>query len=264
MKSWGVALLLLLMTALGGAMYYVTLPDGNSATDEKARQVADRIGYPVGTDGNAYARSALEGNTDPKHFAVIGITDSPTDDPQKVRVSLLFRVHEPGTSEDPPSFRLWEKDPVTACYRADFTYYGVTKGGPDRIRCPRNAKPITPPPAQKTGVPDTYLEAFKTILTELPPAPTQDEVLAALRAKLPPVPVDEVTRLPWAEPRLDAFVKDGAIGIIAGGGGQCLNGVRLSDGTVAAWYPPRVQTQPGEYGCSGQSALQLHNVPPPK
>jgi hypothetical protein len=264
MKSWGIALLLLAMTALGGAMYYVSRPDGTSATDEKARQVADRISYPVRTDGNSYARSALVGNTDPKYFAVIGITDSPTNDPEKVRASLVFRVFDPGTSEDPPSFRLWEKDPVTACYRADFTYYGVTKGGPDRIRCPEHAKPITPPPAQKTGVPDTYLEAFKTILAELPPTATPDVVLAALRAKLPPMPVDEATKLPWAEPRLDAFVKDGAIGIIAGGGGSCLAGVRLADGTVAAWHPPRVQTQPGEYGCSGQSALQLHNVPPPK
>jgi hypothetical protein len=264
MKSLGVALLLLVMTALGWAMYVVTRPDGNSATDRKAQEVADRIAYPVGIDGNAYARSALWGNTDPKYFAVIGITDSPTNDPAKVRVTLLFRIHDPGTSEDPPSFRLWERDPVTACYRADFTYYGVTKGGPDRIRCPENPRPITPPPVQKTGVPDTYPDAFKTILAELPPTPTRDEVLAALRAKLPPMPVDEQTKLPWADPRLDAFVEDGAIGIVASGGGSCLNGVRLTDGTVAAWYPPRVLTQPGEYGCSGQSALQLHHVPPPK
>ena len=102
------------------------------------------------------------------------------------------------------------------------------------------------------------------MIAELPPTATPDVVLAALRAKLPPMPVDEATKLPWAEPRLDAFVKDGAIGIIAGGGGSCLAGVRLADGTVAAWHPPRVQTQPGEYGCSGESALQLHNVPPPK
>ncbi|MEV6242766.1 hypothetical protein [Lentzea sp. NPDC051838] len=263
MKSWGIALLLVLMTALGGAMYLVSRPDGTSATDKKAHEVADRIGYPVGVDGNSYARSALHGNTDQKYFAVIGITDSPTNDPEKVRVSLVFRVYDPGTSES-QSFRLWEQDPVLACYRADFTYYGVTKGGPDRIRCPENARPIMPPPAQKTGVPDTYLEAFKTILAELPPAPTQDEVLKALRAKLPPVPVDEQTKLPWVDPRLDAFVKDGAVGVIAGSGGDCLNGVRLADGTVQAWYPPRVQTQPGEYGCSGQSALQLYQVPPPK
>jgi hypothetical protein len=264
MKSWGTALLLLVMTALGWAMYAVTRPDGNNATDEKARQVADRIAYPVGADGNAYARSALVGNTDPEQFAVIGITDSPASDPEKVRVTLLFRVHDPGTSEDPPSFRFWEQDPVTACYRADFTYYGVTKGGPDRIRCPQDARPITPPPVQLKGVPTTYPEAFKTILAELPPTTTKDEVLAALRAKLPPMPVDERTKLPWAEPRLDAVVENGAIGIVAGGGGSCLTGVRLADGTVAAWYPPRVQTQPGELGCSGRSALQLYGAPPPK
>ncbi|SMD17123.1 hypothetical protein [Lentzea albidocapillata] len=250
--------------ALAVTAYVAGQPDGNSATDEKARQVAERIGYPRGTDGNAYARSALWGNTDQKYFAVLEITDSPTTDPEKVHASLLFRVHHPGTSESPPSFRLWDEDPVTACYRADFNHYGVTEGGPGRVRCPADARPVVPPPTQLTGVPEDYLEAFKTILTALPPNPTADEVLAALRANLPPVPVDPETKLPWAEPRLDAFVKDGAVGIVAGGGGSCLNGVRLANGTVEAWYPPRVQTQPGEIGCSGQSALVLYSTPPPK
>ncbi|WP_052685551.1 hypothetical protein [Lentzea aerocolonigenes] len=264
MKSLGVALLLLLAGVLGAIGYHAVRPDGSGYTDKTAEEVADRIGYPVPRDGNAYARAALHGNTDPKYFAVIEITDTPTNDTEKVRATLVFRIYDPGTSESPPSWRLWEQDPVTACYRADFNYYGVLGAGPERVRCPENATPITPPPVQKTGVPDTYLDAFKTILAELPPAVTQDEVLAALRAELPPMPVDEQTKLPWAEPRLDAFVRDGQIGIVAGGGGQCLNGVRLTGGTVAAWYPPRVQTQPGEYGCSGQTALQLYSVPPPK
>ena len=264
MMRWGIACLATALAAAGITTYVITRPDGTSDTDKKAAEVADRIGYPVGADAYAYARSALEGNTDPKYFAVVEITDSPTDEPTKARASLVFRIRDPGTSEDPPSFRLVEEDPVTACYRADFNYYGVMDDGPERVRCPQDARPITPPPVQRTGVPETYLDAFKTILTELPPTPTQDGVLAALRAKLPPMPVDEQTKLPWKDPRLDAFVKDGNVGIVAGGGGSCLNGVRLTDGTVAAWYPPRVQTQPGEYGCSGQSALSLHNVPPPK
>ncbi|USX52045.1 hypothetical protein [Lentzea sp. HUAS12] len=264
MKTWGVGLIVLLVVALGVTAYVVSRPDGDSTTDEMAERIATRIGHPRGTDGNAYARAALEGTTDPKYFAVLEVTDSPTDDPQKVHASLLFRVHHPGTSESQQPWRLWEVDPVTACYRADFNHYGVAEGGPDRVACPAGARPITPPPAQRTGVPENYLAAFETILAALPPAPTPDEVLAALRAKLPPMPVDERTRLPWAEPRLDAFVKDGNVGVIAAGGGSCLNGVRLADGTVAAWYPPRVQTRPGEFGCAGQSALQLYKTPPPK
>lgn len=261
MKRWGVLLALAAVLA-AGTVYFLTRPDGTSATDKKAREVADRIGYPVGTDANAYARSALHGNPDPKYFAVVEITDSPTNDAQKVRVSLVFRIYDPGTSESEQPWRLWEEDPVTACYRADFNYYGVTDGGPERVRCPENAKPITPPPAQRTGVPDTYPDAFKTILTELPPTATTGEVLTALRAKLPPMPVDEQTKLPWVTPHLDAFVKDGDIGIVAKSGGDCLTGVRLADGTVAAWYPRRVHTQPGELGCSGESALSLYKSPP--
>lgn len=264
MMRWGIACVAVAVVAAGITTYVMTRPDGTDETDKKAAEVANHIGYPVRSDAYAYARSALEGNTDQKYFAVLEITDSPTNDAQKTRASLVFRIYDAGTSEDPPSFRLREKGPVTACYRADFNYYGVMNGGPERIRCPREAKPITPPPVQRTGVPENYVDAFKTILTELPPTPTQDEVLTALRAKLPPMPVDPETKLPWAEPRLDAFVKDRAIGIVAGGGGSCLNGVRLADGTVEAWYPPRVQTQPGEYGCSGESALALYKVPPPK
>ena len=262
MKTWGTVLLATTVAAAGITAYVVTRPDGTSDTDKKARAVADRIGYPVRSDGNGYARSALEGNDDPKHFAVIGITDSPTTDTTKVRASLVFRIHDPGTSEDPPSFRLWDEDPVTACYRADFNHYGVTDGGPTRIHCPEDAKPITPPPVQRTGVPATYPDAFTKILTELPPSPTPDDVLAAFRAKLPPVPVDETTKLPWVEPRLHAVVKDGDIGVVAASGGDCLTGVRLADGKVAAWYPRRVHTQPGELGCSGDSALSLYKSPP--
>ncbi|GAA3655416.1 hypothetical protein GCM10022267_47000 [Lentzea roselyniae] len=261
MKRWGAALLL---TAVVAAAVYLVVsgPDGNDATDKKAQQVADRIGYPVGADANAYARSALAGDPDPKYFAVVEITDSPTNDAQKVRASLVFRIYDPGTTESDQPWRLWEEDPVTACYRADFNYYGVTDGGPERVRCPEHAKPITPPPAQRTGVPDTYPDAFKKILAELPPTATKDAVLAALREKLPPVPVDEQTKLPQVPPHLDAVVKDGDIGVVAKGGGDCLTGVRLADGTVEAWYPRRVHVQPGELGCSGESALSLYKSPP--
>jgi hypothetical protein len=152
MKPWGAALLL--AAALAAAVYLVVAgPDGNDATDKKAQQVADRIGYPVGADANAYARSALADNPDPKYFAVIEITDSPTSDAQKVRASLVFRIYDPGTSESDQPWRLWEQDPVTACYRADFNYYGVTDGGPERVRCPEHAKPITPPPGHPYASP---------------------------------------------------------------------------------------------------------------
>ncbi|MFI6099581.1 hypothetical protein ACIA8G_28830 [Lentzea sp. NPDC051213] len=267
MKRGGIARLATACVAMAGlaagvTAYVITRPDGNSDTDKKAKEVADRIGYPVGENANSYARSALEGNTDQKYFAIVEITDSPTTDAAKARASLVFRIYDPGTSESSPTFRLWEKDPVTACYRADFNYYGVMDDGPERVRCPEDARPITPPPVQRTGVPENYLEAFKTILAELPPTPTADEVDGALRAKLPPVPVDETTGLPWIKPGLHAVVRDGDIGVVAKGGGDCLAGVRLANGTVAAWHPRRVHVQPGELGCSGESALSLYKSPP--
>lgn len=178
----------------------------------------------------------------------------------------MFRIYGPGSSEDPhlTSHRLWGTDSVTASYRAGFNCYGVTEGGRKRIHCPEQTKPITPPPAQRTGLPDTYLDAFKTILGELPPTTTKDDVLGALRAKLPPVPVDEQTKLPWPSRASTPSSRTARSEPPASGGGSCLTGVRLADGTVAARYPPRVQTRPGEYGCSGRSALQLYEVPPPK
>jgi hypothetical protein len=39
--------------------------------------------------------------------------------------------------------------PVTACYKTEFSFYGVV-GSPRRMVCPRDATPITPPPTQPT------------------------------------------------------------------------------------------------------------------
>ncbi|MDX3663388.1 hypothetical protein PV646_39380 [Streptomyces sp. ID05-26A] len=262
MKTWGVVLML--AVALVATAYFATRKSDSTAfTDEKARQVAERIGYPVPRDADAYARAALQREPDQESFAILEITDRKPLDAEEVRASLVFRIHDPGV--DKPTWNSWQsgRDPVTACYRADFNYYGVMDGGPESVPCPAGARPIVPPPVQRTAVPDTYPDAVKTILTALPPASTKDEVLAALRAGLPPMPVDPESKLPWADPRLDVFVEEGAVGVVAASGTDCLNGVRLADGTVASWYPPRVQTQPGEIGCSGEAALTLYRTPPP-
>lgn len=263
-KAWGTAALALAGVLVAGAAYVVARPAGSGYTDDWAAEIAERIAYPAGPDADSYARSALKWNDDQERFAILEITDRPTTSAEEARVSLVFRLHDPGTSDDPPyTWRLWEREPVTACYRADFNRYGVV-GEPSRVHCPADAMPVVPPPAPRTGVPAEYTGAVEKVLAELPPAPTAEEVLAALRAGLPPLPVDAETGLPWIEPRLDAAVRDGEVGVVAAGGGQCLNGVRLRDGTTAAWYPPRVQTQPGEIGCSGEGALTLYRTPPPK
>jgi len=47
-----------------------------------------------------------------------------------------------------------------------------------------------------------------------------------------------------------------------GGDHDCLLGLR-ENGKAIAWYPPRVQTQPGEYGCGPDVAFSLAHTPPP-
>jgi hypothetical protein len=104
-------------------------------------------------------------------------------------------------------------------------------------------------------VPDNYADAFKTVLSGLPPAPNRDEVLTALRAQLPPLPIDQYGQ-PWQEPTLDAFAENGEIAITADGTkGRCLEGTRLADGTVtvAAQTPSDIPN--ASKTCAAEGAL---------
>ncbi|KJK35224.1 hypothetical protein UK23_43045 [Lentzea aerocolonigenes] len=227
MKPWGIVALI--AAVLATLAYIVSRPEGNGSTDDSADHSAECLArYPVPDSAASFARRELEPYSQCGGWDVIEYTDlgDRLADTQKPSSRLVIRIHE-----DEHDAMWTHRDAVTACYRMEFDYFGLA-GGPDRVRCPAGAPALLPPGIKHDGVPDNYAEAFKTALSTLPPAPNRDEVLTAVRAKLPPLPIDEHGQ-PWREPTLDAFVENGEIGITADGTkGQCLEGTRLADGTI--------------------------------
>ncbi|MET9626395.1 hypothetical protein ABZX92_02935 [Lentzea sp. NPDC006480] len=227
MKPWGIVALI---AAVLATLAYIALrPEGDGATDDDADRSAECLArYPVPDSAASFARRELEpysqcGGWDVIEYTDIGNRLTDTDQPSS---RLVIRIHHDEHTA------LWShQDAITACYRVEFDYYGLDSG-PSRVKCPPGAPALLPPGIKHGGVPDNYKDAFKAALSALPSAPNRDEVLGAVRAKLPQLPIDEHGQ-PWREPTLDAFVDNGGIGITADGTkGQCLEGTRLADGTV--------------------------------
>jgi hypothetical protein len=228
-------------------------------TDQQAKTVADAISYPRQTSAEGLARAALAthlGKT--PDFSVLEARDIDAKGPTDPMAHLVFRIHRDGSDSG------WNRvDPVTACYGVDFGHDGVI-GTPERIPCPDNAVPITPPPPPPTPrreVPDAFDEALRSILTSLPATASEADVLAALHGTLPAPPVDPETGLVGETPTVAAVVRADGVGVAvrAGEGSEadCLLGTRRTDGSAQAWRPSREQVRPGELSCSPDTALLL-------
>ena len=156
---------------------YVARPEGDGDTDRWAQDLVERISYPAGEKGVDYARSALEQKT---NVAVLQIDDPPVKSPDtNDRITtLVFRLHKDAESTD--GWNVFPDDAVTACYRADFNYYGVMNGGPSRVTCP-DADPLIPPPLPRTLMPSDYQGTLRQILEQNPAVTASTPKLPATR-----------------------------------------------------------------------------------
>lgn len=228
---------------------------GDEETDRQATTLADAIGYPRQSSAAGLAKAALATQLGRSPgFSVIEATDLPGGNPDEPMAHLAFRIHREGGQTG------WKKiEPLTACYGADFNYYGVM-GKPKRIECPADATAITPPPVPRREIPTGYDSVLNSTLTALPSAPGEADVLAALRRDPPAPPVNQETGLAGVMPNVDAAVvgADVAVAIHIKDGDEidCLFGTRMG-GVVQAWYPSHKQVQPGELSCSPQTAFSL-------
>ncbi|MET8762848.1 hypothetical protein [Lentzea sp. NPDC004782] len=250
MKPWGIVALLAAVLAV--LAYFAARPAGDGATDDSADSSAECLArYPVPDSAAAFARRELEWYSQCGGWDVIEFTDigNRLTDTKKPSSRLVIRIHHDEYNA------LWvHKDAVTACYRMEFNYFGLADG-PSRVHCPPGAPALLPPGIPHDGVPGNYADAFKAALSALPPAPSRDEVLTAVRAQLPPLPTDEYGQ-PWREPTLDAAVENGEIGVVANGGrDKCLEGVRLADGTVTVGMAAPSDIPNATRGCAAEGAL---------
>ncbi|WP_217180656.1 hypothetical protein [Streptomyces sp. AC495_CC817] len=153
-------------------------------------------------------------------------------------------------------------DRFQACFESEFDYWGVTTADPTRwdddeavahpIACPADAGPIDPPVDERAVpvVPEGAEEVVLDVLRNAGPDATAEQVVAAVLERMPsPTGEREVPFDPAA------LVRDGEIGVAMGDADDCLLAVRRANGEVETLDVPRVLLQPGELGCSADTAL---------
>ncbi|GLY53221.1 hypothetical protein [Lentzea sp. NBRC 102530] len=250
MKPWGIAALLALVIIAGSVAYFGTRPPGTSSTDASAKHTAWCISaFPVPETAAEFVDRAHNYHGECGGGEVIEYDDlGDGADRRKPHARLVLRIDMPGHQST-----FGAQPPVTACYRMAFNRVGLTDG-PDRIDCPADVSPL--------DIPNGYEDAFRTVLAGLPPATTADEVLGALRAKFPPLPVDEKTGRPWRAPRLYVSVKDGDVGITADAKrGRCLEGTRFANGIITVRFQPPPREGRDTLPCVPEVPLTTHRPP---
>jgi hypothetical protein len=195
--------------------------------------------------GYARAAAATTAGQDGR-MTVVEVTDLEADDLTEPFGELTFLVHLEGSAAG-----LIETDPVTACYRAEFGFYGVV-GSPRRTRCPDDATPVDipalPPAPPRIEIPDDADRVLHAQLRRLAPIPEAGRLETDLLAAL------TVDSSAAQAPEVDAALDGTDIGVSVRGDDDCLLGARTA-GKVEVWRPSAVQLQPGELSCDPGTAL---------
>lgn len=258
----------LLVSCLGGLTVLVPLAScsmaaGNASTDQEAQTMVDRLSFPrqKSADGLVRAARGTSAGTMSGNSVVVEAEELRADKIDDPFARLVFRFHHQGSQSG-----FISSDPITACYEAEFNFYGVI-GKAHRTSCPQGATEIVPtpiPPTAKAVIPAGFDDTLKKILKTLPAATTADDVKARVARTLPAPVLDPESGLRNLPPALDTTVAGADVGIsVMGSSNQdCLLGARVA-GKVIAGRPSRIQLQPGELTCDPQTALQLPSISPP-
>lgn len=234
---------------------------GTAETDRIATVVADAISSPRQDTADGFVRAALATRAGAdSRLIVVEVEELHADELVDPLARLIFQVHL-----DASGTGLSSSDPVTACYEAQFSYYGVI-GSPHRINCPAAATAIVPAPLAPR--PHVVIPAgFDTTLAELlavvSAKPEAAEVISLVTGGLPAPGVDPNSGLQDLSPTVEAAVNGADIGVsLRERDRQCLLGARIG-GQVTVWRPTRVQMEPGELSCDPQTALHLAGIGQP-
>jgi hypothetical protein len=232
---------------------------GDDQSDQNAKKIAYALGSHLEPDAMAYARAAM---VDRPALEVLEATDLKAEKPTDPRAHLVIRLQY-ATYENDSFYRsnpTWH--PV--CYGFDLDRYGAD--AIEVVDCPATA-PIKPPPVASADIPAGEADALRSILTALPPSPTDAQVQAALTAGLPAPPVDPTTKLAAIAPRVLTTLHGPDVGVAIRGGDyyqgyQCVFGLRQG-GKVLVWQPSHAELKPGELACKPDEALARNGVTPP-
>jgi hypothetical protein len=193
-----------------------------------------------------YARAAADTTAGQDgRLTVVEVTELEVDDLSDPLGELMFLVHLDGSTGG-----LMETDPVTACYRAEFGFYGVVSS-PRPTRCPKDATGVDIPAPPSSDPPVEIPQGADRVLrVELDRQPTPSDAARLEADLLGALRVDAHSR----PPEVDVAVDGADIGVAVRGEDDCLLGTRTA-GEVKVWSPSRVQLQPGELTCHPGTAL---------
>jgi hypothetical protein len=239
------------VAVLGACTTTETDTPGNAETDRIAQVVADAISHPRRETADSLVRAALatEAGQDGR-LTVITADDFEANELTDPLARLVLRVQLDGARPGVASDRV-----ITACYDAEFNFYGIIDQ-PRRTDCPSpDPEPIASPPTSPDG-PDATLS---------PDAPARLQAaldgLSEAQRTDPAVVLATVDALALTDMTPEVAVGNNAIGVAIGSGDDCL--MALLAGVVDVWTPPRIYLQPGESGCDAHAAAAGDAQRPP-
>jgi hypothetical protein len=165
-------------------------------------------------------------------FSLLEVADLDPREPTDPLAHLVIRLHHDASGE------MWS-EPLTVCYGMDFNYYGVI-GTPEAVDCPDDARPITFAHAPEWADTIAFESALKSLMADLPAAPSEDRVENALYGAWllePEQLVDDHTTLDPSDPRPTVQVRGDDVAIAIKAGPECLLASRVR-GTVTVRRPP--------------------------
>jgi hypothetical protein len=232
--------LLIILALFAGTGCSAVFPDADKearqATDDQAAKLTAYLAVrPQEIHESVDFARLADGWTDTDVLSAAGDrTDGSLD--------LLVRITTAGTYSDG-----FEPRSVTDthCYRiTQVDRYGFTQ--PKQTDCPANAVALTPPPAPvAAAIPDGYDERLDAALARLTAAQRGDPgtVLATARRTLAGAPAE-----------ITFAVAGDTVGVaISASRYECVLAA-VDPGDASVWRPARVYLQPGEVGCTADSA----------
>jgi hypothetical protein len=229
------------------------------AAQERVADLARDIGDTRADDIDGWARAAVDGASagDSADIELIGIDAQQSVDLTEPFGHLDFRVPVPELEDASTGA------PGAYCFQVEFNYYGKvgtwdTSDGVEEIDCSQDAAIVTPPvdDSSVAVVSANARQVASAVLLERAQTGTPasaDAIIAAISAQLTdPTGPFEVAAQP--EVLVEAGSAGDRVGVAFGSGADCVL-VMSENGTVQDVYPAPVVLQPGELGCTPETAL---------
>jgi hypothetical protein len=120
-------------------------PEGDAQTDRTARIVAEAVSWPRQESAAGFLNAVL--NTTAARSGGLSVVEAADLNAKQLAdplARLTFHIHQDGS--ETAGWLGAAVEPMDACYRVEFSYYGAYESPPVRITCPPDLTPLEPRP----------------------------------------------------------------------------------------------------------------------